>query len=193
MSESFPRSHRLYQICNRNTLKLSYCCLPNIGNKILGNTARKYSGDVNAYPVNDCVGHRRGQTCPEITGICNRPNNIYNAKVNTNTTEYNYIGMSAPPLRLRVATHKHSFNTSNNQTVLSEKVKEIQNQNIEYNVTFKLLENRSSYKPESKRCELCIAEKFHIIYSNLENILNKKNEIISKCRHRSKFKLATNG
>ena len=94
---------------------------------------------------------------------------------------------------LRVATHKQSFKTSNNQSVLSEKVKQIQNQNIEFNVTFKVLENRSSYKPESKRCELCIAEKFHIIYSKLENILNKKNEVISKCQHRSKFKLATNG
>ena len=101
--------------------------------------------------------------------------------------------MSAPPLCLRVATHKQSFKTSNNQTVLSEKVKEIQNKNIECNVTFKVLENRSSYKPESKHCKLCIAEKFHIIYSKPENILIKKNEVISKCRHRSKSKLATNG
>ena len=101
--------------------------------------------------------------------------------------------MSAPPLRLRVATHAYSFKTPQNQTVLSEKVKTLQAQNTEYNVQFRVIENKKPYMPESKRCELCIAEKYHILYNNMENKINKKSEIISKCRHKRKFKLGANG
>ena len=82
--------------------------------------------------------------------------------------------MSAPPLRLRVATHIHSFKNNTNQTVLSEKVKELTDMKIENSVKFELLENRRPYSQNSGRCELCTAEKFYILYSYLENKLNRK-------------------
>ena len=97
--------------------------------------------------------------------------------------------MSAPPLRHRVATHTQSFKTPNNQTELSAKVKELNENNIKHKVEFNFLETKQSYKPESKRCSLCIAESYHILYSKLENLLNSKTEINGKCRHRSKYKI----
>ena len=38
VSESFPKTHKLYKIFNRNSIILSNYCLPNIGSKILANT-----------------------------------------------------------------------------------------------------------------------------------------------------------
>ena len=96
--------------------------------------------------------------------------------------------MSEPPLRIRVANHAQSLRTDNNQTVLSTKAKELQNQNVKHDIKYHLIENKNSYTPEQGRCNLCIAEIYHIIYGNYENLLNSKNEIAGKCRHNSKFK-----
>ena len=45
------------------------------------------------------------------------------------------------------------------------------------------------YKPETKRCGLCTAEIYHILYGGYENLLNSKNEINNKCRHKNKYKI----
>ena len=101
--------------------------------------------------------------------------------------------MNEPALRYRVSTHKYSFSTNKNKTVLSEKVKELRAKNLDPEITFKVLEQSKSYKPESKHCQLCVAKKFYIIYGTQKNKLNRKSEIISKCKHKNKYKLATNG
>ena len=46
-----------------------------------------------------------------------------------------------------------------------------------------------SYNPNSKRCLLCLNEKYEIATYKGNNLLNKRNEIINTCRHRSKCKL----
>ena len=38
-------------------------------------------------------------------------------------------------------------------------------------------------------CDLCLTEKLMIIKSNSNNLLNKRSELISKCRRESKFYL----
>ena len=47
-----------------------------------------------------------------------------------------------------------------------------------------------SYNPNSKRCLLCLNEKYEIATYKGDNLLNKRTEIINTCRHRSKYKLA---
>ena len=44
--------------------------------------------------------------------------------------------------------------------------------------------------PNSKRCLLCLNEKYEIATYKGDNLLNKITEIINTCRHRSKYKLA---
>ena len=40
------------------------------------------------------------------------------------------------------------------------------------------------------RCNLCLEEKMHILlYPEPEKLLNKRCELIARCRHRAKFKL----
>ena len=118
--------------------------------------------------------------------------NVYNAVIKCEEKNFNYIGMSAPPLRLRVATHRQSFKKEKNQTELSKKVKELKNSDENFEVVFKLIENATSYTPNTKKCNLCTAESFNILYSKHENLLNVKTEITNKCRHRSKYKIGAN-
>ena len=104
---------------------------------------------------------------------------------------YNYIGMSSPPLRLWVANHALSFKRDTNQTELSGLVKELENKGVDYNLKYKILERHPSYTPESKRCPLCIGEIYNIIYLGLENLINKKTEVVHKYRHKTKYKLGS--
>ena len=97
--------------------------------------------------------------------------------------------MSAPPLRMRVATHTQAIKGNTNQTELSAKAKELKSKGTSYKLEFHLIENTPSYKPETKRCGLCTAEIYHILYGGYENLLNSKNEINNKCRHKNKYKI----
>ena len=47
------------------------------------------------------------------------------------------------------------------------------------------------YSTISKRCMLCLHEIYEILnYPDQEKLLNKKSELISKCRHVNKFLLS---
>ena len=47
----------------------------------------------------------------------------------------------------------------------------------------------SPYQPGAKSCNLCLAEKLALLQSNPTTTLNKRSELSSKCRHKTKSKL----
>ena len=55
-----------------------------------------------------------------------------------------------------------------------------------------ILDKAKPYIPTSKRCMLCLTEKYHIIFFT-KNLLNKCNELLTcrhvKCRDENKFYL----
>ena len=48
-----------------------------------------------------------------------------------------------------------------------------------------------SYNTTSKGCNLCLTEKPEILDDPDKNLLNKRSEIISQCRHKNKDRLKT--
>ena len=46
-----------------------------------------------------------------------------------------------------------------------------------------------AYSHETKRCNLCLAEKVAIITADKTRSLNRRTELVSQCRHQSKFHL----
>ena len=56
------------------------------------------------------------------------------------------------------------------------------------------MENQRKYKSHnsvSERCNVCLIEKLEILDDTDLNLLNKRSEVISHCRHQNKFKLKT--
>ena len=48
-----------------------------------------------------------------------------------------------------------------------------------------------SYTPGDQFCKLCIEEIYQILfYKGKEKLLNNRNELYKKCRHKDKFKLS---
>ena len=64
-----------------------------------------------------------------------------------------------------------------------------QSNNIEYSIKWRTLKRAKPYNPASKSCNLCLLEKYFIIFKPEMTSLNKRNELVSSCRHANKFLL----
>ena len=55
-------------------------------------------------------------------------------------------------------------------------------------INWKILKRARCYNPASDRCNLCLWEKYSITFEPTMATLNKRNELVSSCRHYKKFK-----
>ena len=78
------------------------------------------------------------------------------------------------------------------ETELSKHLWQLKEANKEFNITWKILAKAKSYTNLTKRCNLCTTEKFFLICRPHMATLNKRNELVSTCRHRRKFILRYN-
>ena len=103
-----------------------------------------------------------------------------------------YYGVCEAAFKLRYANHKKTFSNIKYQTdtELSNEYWNIisAKKNLEH-----ILGNFGNPQiiQSSKRCLLCLNEKLAIALHKDDNMLNKRSEIISKCRHRNKYMLAS--
>ena len=90
--------------------------------------------------------------------------------------------------------HAQSFRNTRHEsdTALSSYLWELKKKTIEIpKLTWSILKIVPGYLNISKRCLLCLHEKLYIpTYPDQEELLNKRSELISKCRHENKFLLA---
>ena len=77
-----------------------------------------------------------------------------------------------------------------NETELSKHVWNLKDHGLDSNLSRGMHKMASPYQCSSKRCDLCLPEKVSIICADPDTLLNKRTELISKCRHRNKFLLA---
>ena len=75
------------------------------------------------------------------------------------------------------------------ETELSRHIWSLKDNNINYMLRWAIGSFASPYKCGSKRCDLCLTEKLYIIKADTRHLLNKRNELISKCRHKNKYLL----
>ena len=87
--------------------------------------------------------------------------------------------------------HKGSLNhrDSANKTTLSTKVWELRDAGHQPVVKFNIVKTAPSADTCSSRCQLCLSEKKQILYENDQLMLNSRDEIFSRCRHRARWKV----
>ena len=66
-------------------------------------------------------------------------------------------------------------------TELSKYVWNLNDDNVRYSIKWKILARYNSYSNKTKRCHLCLHEKFIIIYHPHLASLNSRNELLSEC------------
>ena len=132
---------------------------------------------------------RQKNACP-LNGNCLQTSVIYQASVtrkDNNKTE-TYIGLTENEFKVRYRNHHATFrhNKERNSTELSKYIWYLKDSNIEHSISWKILSSNQPYNSSSKRCNLCLKEKFFIICRPDLSTLNKRNELVSSCRHRHK-------
>ena len=131
-------------------------------------------------------------SCP-LNGECLTPKLVYRADIenNSNNEKKYYLGLSETTFKERYRNHKKESNHSKyqNSTELSKYIWKLKRDKIDFTIKWSIVE-RVNGNANSTRCNLCLTEKLWIINSiNDENCLNKKSELISKCRHLNKVLL----
>ena len=105
----FPPSNRLHKICNKNVIKLSYSCTPNMANILTTHNKRllkSHNGKSEFKPCN-C---RYKLSCP-LNGNCQDKAIVYQTTVQTKDQSKNYIGLCKTEFKARFYNHNHSFNS----------------------------------------------------------------------------------
>lgn len=203
IDKHFTKDHSLRKIFNRNTIKISYSCMNNTkqvidnhNKRILHSSHSPYTKDnKDGTETNKTCNCRQKNNCP-LNGNCLQSSVVYQATVtrNDNNTSETYIGLTETDFKTRHRNHTASFRHAKhkNSTELSKHIWTLKNDNIDYSISWRILSSNSPYNSSNKRCNLCLKEKFLIIYRPDLSSLNKRNELVSSCRHRNKALLRNN-
>ena len=188
VDKHFPKDHKLRKIFNRNTIKISYSCMNNTKQIIDNHNKRILNSSKHAdEPADNAVDSkscncRQKNTCP-LNGNCLQSSVIYQATVvrNDNNTSETYIGLTENDFKTRYRNHSASFRHAKhrNSTELSKHIWTLKDSNIDHSISWRIISSSSPYNSSSKRCNLCLKEKFLIICRPDLSSLNKRNELAS--------------
>ena len=99
-----------------------------------------------------------------------------------------YIGLTSTSFKVRWRNHKSNFNTRNpkNSTALSKHIWKVKDQNVQNEVSWKIVSRARPFNHVTGVCNLCIREKYFIIFKPEMASLNLKDEIAGPCLHKQK-------
>ena len=103
-----------------------------------------------------------------------------------------YYGLTSNAFKTRYNQHKVDFRDQKKRgsTKLSNHIWELKEKNVPHEVKWSIKARAMTYKPGSRRCDLCLVEKTVIALAEPKTTLNSRSEILSKCRHKTKFCLS---
>ena len=159
VKESFTPGHPLRKIFNRNTLKVSYSCMPNLESKI---SAHNKSSLMNKSQSQEKSCNCRDKQSCLLSGDCQIQNVVYQATVKGPMGKETYIGLTANQFETRFRNHMSSFRNENkrNATELSKHIWSLEDTKTDFAVSWKIMACAKPYSNITKRCNLCITEKF---------------------------------
>ena len=190
----FPKASKLHQNFNNNTLKLSYSCMPSVAtvikthnSKILRNSPAQ---DEETRTAGCNVNCRNKELCP-LEGAYLTKSIVYKASVETDAGVKEYTGLTATTFKQRFYNYQLSFRDPNyqNSTALSKHIWLLKGNNVDFAIKWSIQAKLPAYNNASKRCNLCLAEKLAIARADKSKSLNRRRELVSKCRHENKFYL----
>ena len=114
----------------------------------------------------------------------NTQHNNFRADITTDNDHIFYYGTSETTFK-----HCHSNHTRDFKQLAKYIWQLKNNKNKNYSIKWSIASKVYGYA-NSLSCKLCLMEKYWIIkYFDDSNLLNKKSELINKCRHQNKFLL----
>ena len=193
LDSHFYVGHPLRKLFNRRTVKVSFSTLPNVGQIIKAHNKRvlKNSQAIshNERPCN-C---KRTSECP-LQQKCLQKGVIYEAEVTSETGTYSYVGLTENHFKTRYNAHQSSFRRENarKSTELSKHIWNLKDSDSAFTIQWKVIDRGHPPSGPTASCDLCTTEKMHILENSKRTDiipLNRRSEIVGKCRHTRKFML----
>ena len=124
--------------------------------------------------------------CP-LSNKCLSNNVLFKANITSTIEHYRnkiYHGISETRFKLRYANHQKSFKNRKfkTDTVLYNKIWKVKEKTKNVDTSWVILGMCQSHNTATKRYMLCLNKKIAIALHKQGNILNKRSEIISKCK-----------
>ena len=188
VDKHFPKHHRYYKLFNRSSVKCSYSCMPNMAAVINSHNAKVLAPP--ASSTQRSCNCRQTQSCP-LSGKCLTECIVYKATVTApQKPARHYYGLTEGAFKTRFNAHTRSFRNEGcrRDTELSKYIWELKDQDQEFQIKWSIVQKAMPYQCGTRRCDICLAEKMVIATANPATMLNKRAEIISTCRHRTKFR-----
>ena len=123
---------------------------------------------------------------------CHKKAFIYKASITSDGSSKHYIGCTETEFKTRYYHHTHSFRhrEKRNATVLSKAFwNAFESTSHEPSIKWSIADRATAYQPGSRTCNLCLTEKLAILLADKCTALNKRSELMGKCRHKNKYKL----
>lgn len=196
IEKHFPPHHRYRKLFNRSNLRLSYSCTQNV-RTIIDNHNKKILSELETVPSIEeqlCSCRAKDKANCPLDNQCMSRAITYKAVVKAGEVipDQNYLGATEPPWKERLGNHKQSFTKEykRNDSSLSQYIWKLREDGIHADVTWSIMSHSFPYRCGSRKCDLCLTEKLAILKSDPKSTLNTRSEILGKCRHALKFKLA---
>ena len=187
VAKHFRRSHKLHKIFNRNTVKVSYSCINNMSKIIKGHNNKVTSKPRGERSKCNC---RKKAECP-MEGNCQVNNVVYKCDVTRPLPKKMYLRLAEGEWKSRFCNHnlssKHKrYSTKTTLSSYTWHLKSVSSETL--NLKWSVLRCIPPYSNISNKCFLCLHEKLEIaFYQNQKELLNKRSELLCKCRHATKF------
>ena len=189
VDKHFPKGHSLHSIINRNTVKVSYRCLPNMGRKLACHNSKILKNFANPQPKPqakcNCQKSRK-EECP-VPGGCNQDGAVYQTTVNTSDGKEEYYVGLAKNFKTRFRKHRTTLKDreAEGQTTMSKYYWRKVDEGTNPKVSWKFLEKDvPDFNPVTGLCKLCTREKYNIVLNPGVATLNHRLEIFAFCRHK---------
>ena len=192
----FPPRSRLNKIFNSNTVKVSFSCMQNMSGVLKAHNnsvLRKKQKDNQQRTENRC-NCRDKVDCP-MHGNCQIQSIVYKASVTeTGQVERNeYLGLTEMTFKKRYDGHMTSMSNERMEksTELSKlMIWDMKRKNAGNSISWSVVAQTPAYSNASKPCPLCLREKLEILHADRKVNINKRSELVAKCRHENKFDLS---
>ena len=162
IDKHFPKLSVLHKIFNRNSVKVSYSCMPNAKSNISNHNCRVLNNKMTSINEKTC-SCRAESKCP-LDGKCLTTSIVYKAEI-------------TPTDALTHAKYAK-------ETELSKYAWNLKETGRLFTIKWSIIKCVPAYIAGGRSCNLCLEEKLLIMKSNKEKTLNKRSELFAKCRHK---------
>ena len=209
LDKCFPTSHPCHKVLNRQTVKVSYRTMPNLGHIIASHNSKIVGKGEPPVGKKKCSCPEKDKpNCP-LAGECLAENIIYQAKIKALPPKrarledevekdprvlkvQTYLGRTKPNWKSRRNNHTASFKNISQRTDsgLSNYVWDLKGLKRGFKISWSLITRSASYSPSLDICRLCLTEKHLLMQKPGLGTLNVEDEFYAACRHKQPLLLS---